>query len=484
MKILISAAAAFLLALFFPSLGWADSPLADAAEKQDKAGLHALMEKQADVNASQVDGMTALHWAVHHDDLETAQKLLKNGAKANAQNRYGITPLYSACLNGNSMLVELLLDAGADVGTTFGDGESPLMIAARTGKPGPVKTLLDNGANPNAVGPRKQTALMWAAAEGNVEVVKLLIGAGADVDAKLDSGFTPMLFAVRNGRQQVAHALLQAGVDVNEEAKPKSGNLPKGSTPLSLAIENGHFSLATFLLESGADANNMGTGFSPLHILSWVRKPNGGDGPDDLPPPEGSGTINSLQMAKTLVKYGADVNAKLERGKPHWQGATPFYLASWTADVPLMQTLVELGANPLIAAKDQSTALMAATGIDRKMEDLSAGTEPEILAAVKYLLELGVDINAVNRSGETVMHGAAYKNLPMVIAYLDQQNADVKIWHNRNNRGSTPYLIAAGYRPGNFKPSAETMAAISEALARHGIEPTEEPPARIDPYAN
>ena len=58
---------------------------------------------------------------------------------------------------------------------------------------------------------------------------------------------------------------------------------------------------------------------------------------------------------------------------------------------------------------------MAATGIGRKMEDLSAGTESEILAAVKYLLELGVDIDAVNRTGETAMHGAAYKNLPKVV---------------------------------------------------------------------
>ncbi|MEM7014604.1 MAG: ankyrin repeat domain-containing protein, partial [Verrucomicrobiota bacterium] len=101
----------------------------------------------------------------------------------------------------------------------------------------------------------------------------------------------------------------------------------------------------------------------------------------------------------------------------------------------------------------------------------------------KYLLELGVDINAVNKSGETAMHGAAYKNLPKVVTYLDEQGADVEIWHQRNKRGSTPYLIAAGYRPGNFKPSYETMDAFIAALARHGVEPTEESPKQIDPYA-
>jgi uncharacterized protein len=483
MKLSIITFVVFLPALFLPVVLWADSPLANAVEKQDRAAFRRLLEEKADVNAGQADGMTALHWAAHHDDIDIARVLLNAGAGTNAKNRYGITPLYSACLNGNSELVELLLEAGADANATFNEGETALMTASRTGKPAAVRALLAKGAKVNALGPRKQTALMWASAEGHLEVVKLLIDAGAELRAKLDSGFTPMLFAVRDGRQEIVHAFLEAGIEVNEVAEPKSGRLPKGATPLTLAIENGHFSLAASLLEKGADPNSTRTGFSPLHILSWVRKPNGGDGPDDLPPPDGTGTMNSLEMAKTLVKFGADVNAQLKTGKSHWTGATPFYLASWTADVPLMRTLVELGADPLIPAKDGSTPLMAATGIGRSMEDLSAGTEPEILAAAKYLLELGVDINAVSSTGETAMHGAAYKNLPTVVAFLDQQGADVKIWHTRNRRGSTPYLIAAGYRPGNFKPSFETMAAIKEALTRHGIEPTEEPPAGIDPYA-
>jgi ankyrin repeat protein len=483
MKNSTAAFAACLSGLLLLTLAQADSPLADAVASQDDATFQTLLPTVNDINAIQVDGMTALHWAAHHDNLEIARVLLNAGAKASIENEYGVTPLYSACQNGNSKLVELLLKAGVSANATVNDNETALMTAARTGIPDAVNVLLENGAKVNTIGPGKQTALMWAAAEGNLEVVKLLIDAGANPQAQLDSGFTPILFAARNGHQDVVHAFLEAGVDVNVSADPKTGRLPKRSTPLTMAIENGHFTLAASLLEAGADPNEMRTGYSPLHMLSWVRKPNGGDGPDDLPPPDGSGSMSSLDMAVTLVKHGADVNAKLPRGKSHWPGATPFYLAAWTADMPLMRALVRLGADPLIPAKDGSTALMAATGIGRKLADLSAGTEMEILAAAEYLLELGVDIDAVNRSGETAMHGAAYKNLPKVITFLDQQGADVKIWHQRNKRGSTPFLIAAGYRPGNFKPSVETMAAIREALARHGIKPTEEPPQRIDPYA-
>ena len=64
-----------------------DAPLADAVEKKDRAKAAALLKKGADVNAPQADGMTALHWAVYHDDLSTAALLVKAGANAKAGNR-------------------------------------------------------------------------------------------------------------------------------------------------------------------------------------------------------------------------------------------------------------------------------------------------------------------------------------------------------------------------------------------------------------
>src|SRR2546425_12928042 len=115
------------------------SPLADAAEKSDRAGVRTLLKQHADVNAPQVDGMTALHWAAYQDDLETAKLLLKAGANVKAENRYGVTPLSLACQNGNGELVESLLTAGADPNTTLHGGGTGPVSARRPGKGGPGK---------------------------------------------------------------------------------------------------------------------------------------------------------------------------------------------------------------------------------------------------------------------------------------------------------------------------------------------------------
>ena len=384
----------------------------------------------------------------------------------------------------------MLLAAGADANATTqrgGETGKSLMTAARTGRVGPMKALLEAGAKVDAKERNGQTALMWAAAEGHAEVVELLVKAGADPKAWLKSGFTPLLFAAREGRTEAVKALLKAGVDVNSviETDRRGGYAPRnGSSALILAIENGHFELAAALLKAGAHPNDQRSGFTPLHTLTWVRKPNRGDDPDGQPPPTGSGNLSSLQFVKLLVKSGADVNARLEKGasgkgKLGLTGATAFLLASKTADLPYMKLLVELGADPLLANKDGCTPLMAAAGIGCLAPDEEAGTEAECLAAVEYLLTLKGDVNTVDKNGETAMHGAAYKSLPKMVQLLADKGAKIDVWNRKNKYGWTPLTIAEGFRPGNFKPSAETIDAIHKVMRAAGVAPP--PPSTSAP---
>jgi hypothetical protein len=263
------------------------------------------------------DGTTALHRAVDQDDLEKAKALLKAGGDVKAANRYGVTPLSLACTNGSGAMVSLLLDIGCRSEHALPGGETALMTAARTGRLDAVRALLARGADVHAKDPRRgQTALMWAAAEGNVDVVDALLAAGADWKARLDSGYTAFLFAVREGRAGVVRTLLKAGADVNDsipltrKVSQPHGAPRAGTSALHLAVGNAHFELAAALLDAGADPNAIGPGYTPLHMVTWVRKAGGGD---NDPAPDGSGTMTSLQMVKKLADKGANLNARMTK---------------------------------------------------------------------------------------------------------------------------------------------------------------------------
>ena len=479
--------------LSIPVAGLAGEPsFPNAAESRDTQLVKRLFKNGADVNAEQVDGMTALHWAAYHDNAALGGRLLKKGANASVKNRYGITPLHLACLNGNAQLIGTLIEHGADPDDSINGGETALMTAARTGKLEAVKVLLRAGAEVDAEERNNQTAVMWAAAEGHTAVVRALVEAGSDFNRSLGrSGFNAFYFAIREGRTGVVKYLLSKGADVNGAMRPESNGQDyarRGTGPLLLAVENGHYDLAVVLLDAGANAHDARTGFSILHALTWIRRPDIGEGAAGDPAPQGSGRRNSLQFARELVRRGAKVNFQLERGRRAGGarvseiGATPLFMAADRADLAYMKLLVELGADPLLPNDDSTTPLMVAAGIGSQAPEAEAGNEAECLAAVKYLVSLGAKVNTVDNNGETAMHGAAYKNIPAVVRYLDEAGHDIGVWntHNRNKR--TPLLIAEGYRPGNFKPCFRTVEAITKVMLSHGVKPPTGPKPKHTNY--
>ena len=495
-----TALALLALAIAGAALAAERATVADAAERRDLAGVRTLLKSGVDVNAAQVDGTTALHWSAYNDDAELAALLLKAGANANAANRYGVPPLALASTNGNAAIVKLLLDAGADVNAVGKGGETVLMMAARSGNVDAVKALLVRGAKHDARERRGQTALMWAAAEGHAAVVRALLEAGADINATIDSGFTPFFFAVREGRLDVVRVLLEAGIDVNAtlQRRDKGGEgavstarpVGRGTSPLLLAVQNGHFELAIALVDTGADPNDVRSGFSPLHTLTWIRRPDSSDVSDPATP-AGSGHLTSLQFVREIVKRGAKVNLQLAKGTPRVpstssridsEGATPFLLAADRADVAMMRVLLDLGADPLLPNFNDTTPLMAAAGLGTTEPLEEAGEESEALQAVKMLLDLNANVNAVDKNGDTAMHGAAYGAYPSVVKLLAERGANPQIWKEKNKAGVTPLFAAEGYIGRLPRPDKPTIEAVTKLMLEAGLSLEGVRPPIVDIY--
>lgn len=458
-----------------------DLRLVEAVKNSDKAAIQTLLPQHIDLSAADPDGSTALHWAVRRDDLETANLLIRGGANVKAANRYGVTPLSLASVSGNAAMIESLLKAGADPNSTLPGGETALMTAARTGKVDAVKVLVTHGADVKyAESRRGQTALMWAAAEGNTGVVEELIERGADMHARTKGGLTPLLFAVREGKIDTVRALLKSGADVNESWKSGRGTGVSGISAMVLAVANAHYELAAMMLDAGADPNASAQGWTALHQITWVRKPGKGD---NDPAPEGSGNLSSLDLVRKLVAHGANVNARMTksgnvgRTSMNMIGATPFMMAARTADAPLMRLLAELGADPLLPNADNSTPILAAAGLGTYSPGEDPGTEAEVMEAVKVALELGGDVNTVDNNGETVIHAAAFKEVPSVAHFLIDKGAKIDVWNQKNKTGWTPLRIADGVvrGGGTIRSSPSTAAVLRQAMSAAGVSTAVEP---------
>lgn len=108
--------------------------------------------------------------------------------------------------------------------------------------------------------------------------------------------------------------------------------------------------------------------------------------------------------------------------------------------------------------------------------DEDPGTQREALEAVKLALDLGGDVNAIDKNGDTAMHGSAYKQFPAVVQLLVDQGSVIDIWNTKNKQGWTPLRIAVGVHRGmNFRLSSPTAAVLTKIMAAAGVSTVVEP---------
>ncbi len=482
----------------------ADQRLVQAAAHGDVEAVRQLLRQRVDVNAADLDGTTALHWAVWADDLPTADELIRAGANVAPPNAFGVTPVYIAAEHGNAALLQRLLDAGADVHATDRTGDTLLMAAVRTGNVDACRLLLDRGAQANAAEPDLgHTALMWAARTDNATLVRLLLDRGASIEARTRvgakpavrppgagggshgvgivrsgvppqgeqlpgaGGMTPLLFAARDGRVAAAEVLVAAGANLNTAD-------PNGMTPLLMAITNAQIPVARLLVDKGADVTAADWyGRTALWAAVEVRNLDLRSGATD----NGVDRDSALRLIASLIEKGAEVNARVKEFPPQrrhmlplgslewvdFTGQTPFIRAAQSADVPVMRLLLSKGADPSLATFNGTTALMAAAGVNWVIGQTHSESPARWLEAVQLCLELGADVNAANEMGLSAVHGAANRGSDDIIELLARHGARLDV---PDKEGRTPFVWAEGVFLATNSPMAKpsTMALLKRLL--------------------
>ncbi|MEM7553771.1 MAG: ankyrin repeat domain-containing protein [Cyanobacteria bacterium P01_A01_bin.84] len=363
---------------------------------------------------------------------EIIRLLLQSGCNINSTDNMGETALVNACLHGNDAVVNVLLDAGADVNQPRKDGLTPLLAAlsipqmrealsglevgegnanVRQSMISIIEVLADKGSNLNIRTSLGGTALMSAAESGYLDIVQVLISKGADVNAVEDlsqphhihpllQGMeeslaercqhkTALIIATEKGHTNIVDALLKAGADFTIADK-------NNRTALNIAIQEGYTKIIQLLENTGAEAPKESTQFSEAALLGAAKQGNletlnsalaFGISPNTSELGKGRNPRyktalmfaverGHLEVAKVLIKAGADVNLSDHPGKK--LGKTPLMYAAISGHESILRFLLESGAVVDSQDKRGQTALWYAVSEEKAN-------------SVRILLEFGAD---------------------------------------------------------------------------------------------
>uniref|UniRef100_A0ABD2XK67 ZU5 domain-containing protein n=1 Tax=Trichogramma kaykai TaxID=54128 RepID=A0ABD2XK67_9HYME len=415
-----------------------------------------LDQQQLDINASNSNGLNALHLASKDGHLEIVAELLKRGAKVDAATKKGNTALHIASLAGQTEVVTNLLNYGASINLQSQEGFTPLYMAAQENHEQIVKILLNNGADINIAAEDEFTPVFVAMQQGHDKVVSILLESeskgktrlpalhvaakkndckSADLllrkshspDIATKSGFTPLHIAAHYGNEDIARLLIKRGADVNYLAK-------HNISPLHVAAKWGKNNMVKMLLESGAAIDEKTQdGLTPLHCAA---------------------RSGHHRCVTSLLEASAPISAKTKNG------LAPLHMATQGDHVDSVQALLNLRAPIDEVTVDYLTSLHVAAHcghvrvakllLDRKADPnaralngftpLHIACKKNRVEVVELLLKHGASIESTTETGLTPLHVASFMGCAMIVEYLLQHKANPDA---TTVRGETSLHLAA-----------------------------------------
>ena len=388
-----------------------------------------------DINAVDTEGCTPLFYAVRRKNVEICRFLVEHAADVNHPNQDGLTPLMEA---EDYEIARTLLEAGADATRVCGYGFPALDHAAGLDSAKTeaeekaeeeacekmVSLFVEHGVDLDARYKTAQSTLLMLIAwhPQKTALMKALIKKGAAVNLQDDDGKTALMHAVWSGNAKTAKLLLDAGADANLREN-------NGITPLIVSVWPYNMNMAVFdaLLEAGADVNAEYNHYRPTALLQALE--NG-----------------HAEACEKLLEAGADIS---KRGTHR---VIPLFMAAELFNPELMEKFIAKGADIFEKTDPADETLLFPAA---RVGDV---------ALCRRLTEKGLDVNAKNRWGRTLVHTALMQGEEEVVRFLVENGAKLKLSgdEERTNRdgstGASPLQTAV--KNGDV--------AFCEFLVRHG----------------
>jgi ankyrin repeat protein len=333
----------------------------------------------------------------------------------NARDGWKNTALQQASYYKQQEIVEFLVEAGAEL------DPSSLICACSMGHPEIALFLIDKGIAVNVQDGHGMTALMWAAGRA-AGVVGRLLEAGAKTEIKDNEGMSAMMHA---GSAAVVKILIEQGLNIEEQNKYQK-------SALSLAAGYGKTKAVAGYLAHGADIHSLDKYENTPLINAAIG--------------EHEDTVALLleKGADTSAKNDSDRTALAESLLRKNKKVQDLLIAATKIDI---FDAVRIGRLALLKKLSKTESLKSKNSSGDTL--LMTAAYWQHLSVVKYLVAQGLDVNASNKHGWSVLRMPCYQpsgKALKIMKFLVENGADIDAVDSTNE---TVLFYSANYPKNN-----------------------------------
>jgi ankyrin repeat protein len=383
-----------------------ETPLLLSAKAGNMAMFDLLLSSGAQRFATDDNGNTALLLALEglkdapEKALQTADSLIQRNADVNATNRWLRTPLHLAAQYDFEPVARLLVQKGANINAVNDDGETPLFVSL--GSPYFVKSppkydfhrsktfeyLVTLDQDLQVKNRRGRTLLHQTC---HSDYISVLLDKSAPKYEQDKDGETPLFFALEHCPPESVAVYFKGGFDARSTGV-------EGKTVTLAALNNAYFrhEMLAFVIEQGADVTQQDSlGRSAIHQAA----------------------AHSPQILDLVIRHGGDINARTKTN------ATPLHVA---ASINISKLIRSDYQNQRDLNNETYAYLLDKAGIEVNPKD-AKGCTPLHRAVnsgsrekIRLLLEHGADVNAKEERGHTAMDMAVLRKDQSMIDLFKQ----------------------------------------------------------------
>ena len=345
----------------FTKMAAIESTNKESAELLDWVFAFFEVEGQVDVNCSDSEGKTCVHYTAENGQPKILQLMLENGGHPDILDKFDRSPLHYACEKGHSKCVNLLLKFGSSLDIFDSYGSTPLIYAVKCGSYDSVEQLLGKGADVELTRNGTLPPLLLALAAKHVEIAELLLMNGVDVSVIDKTGRSALHYAAQYTTQAIVENIIESGADVNCRDQIEM-------CPIHMAAQNPDVNVLRKLLTENASVSARDKwGNTALHLCS---------------------ERGSYSHVDVLLAHGADVEIQ------NSQSQTALHFAVKADEPDVLELLVANEADVNVLDNNKQTPLLIA---------LSIGNSE----AANILLDQGCDVSTRDSMGQSALHKVA-----------------------------------------------------------------------------